>query len=505
MVAVRRTAAFFIAILVLLLASLPQAQGTPPATPLTLITREGRRPVPTTVLSGQELIALDDVASLFRVTVREDTLTGGVTITYMGSTIVASTDQPMASVAGRVVTLPAPAVRSGRRWLVPVEFLSRALGPIYDQRIDLRRTSRLLIVGDLRVPRVTARIDAPGPPTRATIEISPAAPVTVTVEAGRVVARIEADALDLTLPGAGGGLIDQVRSGDQANTVVVLLDGRAGPARAGTSEADNLSRVSIEVPALAAPTDTAAPVAPPPPAEAAPRALIVARPGLRTIAIDPGHGGADVGARGADGVEEKRITLEVARRLRTLIETRLGVRVILTRDDDRLVGLDERAAVANNSKADLFLSLHLNAAPAPAVAGAEVFHLRLDREGEDVRRSAETDAVSLPVLGGASRTIDVIRWDLAQARHVEASAGFAAILEEDLRAHVAMGPRPLQEAPLRVLMGANMPAALVEMAYLTNDGQEDLAQSEAYQTALSQAMYDAVLRFRAWLEERHGQ
>ena len=507
MVAVRGTAAFFIAILVLLLASLPQAQGTPPATPLTLITREGRRPVPTTVLSGQELIALDDVASLFRVTVSEDTLTGGVTITYMGQTIVASTDQPMASVAGRVVTLPAPAVRSGRRWLVPVEFLSRALAPIYDQRIDLRRTSRLLIVGDLRVPRVTARIDAPGPPTRATIEISPATPTTVTVEAGRIVTRIEADALDLTLPSAGGGLIGQVRAGDQPNTVVVLLDGRAGPARAGTSEADNLSRVSIEVPALAPATETAAPPAAPsnalpPPTEAAPPTLIVARPGLQTIVLDPGHGGADVGARGADGVEEKRITLEVARRLRALIETRLGVRVVLTRDDDREVGLDERAAVANNSKADLFLSLHLNAAPLPAVAGVEVSHLKLDREGEDVRRSAETEAVSLPVLGGASRTIDVIRWDLAQARHVEASAVFAAILEEDLRAHVAMGPRPLQEAPLRVLTGVNMPAALVEMAYLTNGNQEDLARSEAYQTALSQAMYDAVLRFRAWLEER---
>lgn len=508
MVAVRGTAAFVIAILVLLLAPMPQAQGTPPATPLLLVTREGRRPVPTTILSGQELIALDDVASLFRVSVSEDAQTGGVTITYMGRTIVASTDQPMASVSGRVVTLPAPAVRSGRRWLVPVEFLSRALAPIFDQRIDLRRTSRLLIVGDLRVPRVTARIDAPGPPTRATIEISPATPVTVTVEAGRVVARIEADALDLTLPSAGAGLVTQVRAGDQPNTLVVLLDGRAGPARAGTSEADNLSRVSIEVPALGAPADTAAPATPPPPAATEPLPppiLLTARPALQTIVIDPGHGGDDIGVRGAGGADEKRITLEVARRLRTLIETRLGVRVILTRDDDRAVGLDERAAVANNSKADLFLSLHANSSPSAAVAGVEVFHLRLDREGEDVRRSAETQAVSLPVLGGASRTIDVIRWDLAQARHVEASAVFAAILEEDLRAHVAMGPRPLQEAPLRVLSGANMPAALVEMAYLTNKDQAGKARSEAYQAMLSQAMYDAVLRFRAWLEERRGQ
>ena len=180
-------------------------RGPRPATPLTLLTREGRRPIPTIVLSGQELVALDDVAALFQVAVREDTLAGGLTITYRGRTIVVSSDQPMASVSGRVVALPSPAVRSGNRWFVPLDFLPRALGPIYDSRIELRRPSRLLIVGDLRVPRITARIDMPGPPTHATVEIAPAAPVVVTTEPGRVVVRIEADALDLSLPGGGGG------------------------------------------------------------------------------------------------------------------------------------------------------------------------------------------------------------------------------------------------------------------------------------------------------------
>jgi N-acetylmuramoyl-L-alanine amidase len=218
--------------------------------------------------------------------------------------------------------------------------------------------------------------------------------------------------------------------------------------------------------------------------------------------IDPGHGGADVGARGRRGAEEKALALDVARRLKTLLEMRLGVRVILTRDDDRAVSLDERAALANNNKADLFLSLHLNAAPTGGAAGAEVFHVRLDREGEDARRVADNDASSLPVLGGAVRTIDVIPWDLAQARHVEASAVLAVIIERELRAQVMMSGRPRQEAPLRVLTGVNMPAALVEMAYLTNAAQERLAQSEAYQSSVAQAMYNAVVGFRTYLEER---
>src|SRR5687768_8647163 len=264
--AVRGTAAIAFTLLLLLLASLPQAQGTAPPTPLTMLSRDGRRQLPTLVLSGQELIALDDVASLFQVAVREDTLAGGLTITYRGRTIVVSSDQPMASVSGRVVALPSPAVRLGNRWFVPLDFLPRALGPIYDTRIDLRRPSRLLVVGDLRVPRVTARVDIPGPPTRAAIEIAPAAPVVVTTEPGRLVLRIEADALDVTLPAGSGGLIDAIRTGDQPNTVVVLLNERSGPARAVSADANGNTRITIEVPGIAPPSETTTALPPAAPA-----------------------------------------------------------------------------------------------------------------------------------------------------------------------------------------------------------------------------------------------
>jgi N-acetylmuramoyl-L-alanine amidase len=493
----RGTSASSFALLVFLLAALLQAQGTPPSTPLTLISREGRRTVPTTLLSGQELIALDDVAALFQVAVREDTLTGGMTVTYRGRTIVVSADQPMASVNGRVVTLPSPMVRSGRRWLAPVEFLPRALGPIYDQRIDLRRQSRLLIVGDVRVPRVTARIDAAGPPTRATIEIAPPVPVSSTVENGRVSLRIDADGLDIGLPASGSGLIEQIRAGDQANSVVVVLAPSASTARAAVNTADPaVTRVAVEVAATAAPPqDVTAPPRPAAPSsEGAPP--VVARTGVQTIVIDPGHGGEEIGSRGPSGTEEKQLTLDVARRLRGLVETRLGLHVVLTREDDKAVPLDQRTSTANNNKADLFISLHANAAHSPRVSGAEVYHLRLGREEEQVRREAEAGSLTLPVLGGGTRTIDVVRWDLAQARHVEASATFASLLGGALKEHVPIGPRAVQQAPLRVLEGADMPAALVEMAYLSNPDQEKLAGSEEFKNSIAQALYDAIVRFR---------
>ena len=493
--------------LVLALAQLPQAQGTPPAAPLTLLSRDGRRAVPTTMLSGQELIALDDVASLFQVTVGEDALAGGITVSYRGRTVVASLDQPMASVNGRIIALPSPVVRSGRRAFVSIEFLSRALAPIYDQPVELRRASRLLIVGELRVPRVTARIDTPGPPTRATVDITPAAPVTPVIDGGRVILRVEADALDVATTGTiGGGLIEQVRAGDQPNTIALVLAPAAGVARAAVATADGAARVTIEVPAAAPPAgDTSAVPAPTPPTTppvpAAP--LPPPRAALQTIILDPGHGGDDVGVRGAGGTEEQQVTLDVARRLRGLIETRLGLRVVMTREDDRALDVDARAAVANNSKGDLFLSLHANGAPSPAMAGAEVIYLKLD---DASALGGGIDGPELPVLGGGTRRIDVVRWDLAQARHLESSGALAGMLDEEMRRRkVVMSARGITRAPMRVLTAANMPAVLVEMAYLTNAAQESQSAGNGFRNGVAEALFDAIVRFRVYAEARRGQ
>jgi N-acetylmuramoyl-L-alanine amidase len=500
-----RTAALSVIAVVLVLVCGPHAQGTAPPSPLTLIAREGRRPVATTVLNGQEFIGLDDLASLFMLAVREDALAGGVTVTYKGRTVVASSDQPMASINGRVVTLPAPIARAGRRLLVPLDFIPRAIAPIYDSPIELRRASRLLIVGNVRVPRVAIRLEAAGPPTRLTLDVVPPLVVTTASDAGRVLVRVDADALDLATMPAGAGLIDQIRTGDQTTTIAIALNARAGMPRISTVTTNESARVLVEVP-LAAPQETAAPTPAPPPAPVptppeAPAPLLGTRTAkLQTMVVDAGHGGEDNGVRGPKGTLEKQVTLEAARRLKTLVESRLGVRVVMTREDDRAVSLDERDAIANNSKADLFLSLHANSSPLASVKGTEVYYLRLDRAGEEARRNAAATELILPVVGGITRPIDIIPWDLAQASHVDASSRFASMLEEELEKRVPAGPRPLQQAPMRVLSGANMPAALVEMAYLTNADQERRVKSDDFQGAVVEAIYGAVVRFKTYLE-----
>ena len=188
-----------------------------------------------------------------------------------------------------------------------------------------------------------------------------------------------------------------------------------------------------------------------PPLRPSPRAQSSPFGGLRTIVIDAGHGGDEHGARGAQGTREKDVPLGVARRLKAAIESRLGGRVILTRDADATVGLDERAAVANNNKADVFLSLHVNASVRASAAGAEVFYLSLADYGAQAQRVAQGEGEALPVFGGGTRDIEVILWEMAQARHIEQSASFARLVEAALRERVPMSPRAIQQAPFRVL------------------------------------------------------
>jgi N-acetylmuramoyl-L-alanine amidase len=473
-------------LLALLLTSLPLAQS--PA-PIGVVSAAGRRALSTAIVNDQEYVALDDVAAFVPMTIREDRQ-GGVSITVRGKSIVAPRDRALVSVDGRVVALPAPLIRMGGRWLAPVDFLPRALGLVAEARIEYRRGSRLLVIGAVRVPRVTTRVEPAGTGTRITVEVAPPTGIMTITEADRVVVRLDADAIDFAPVTGSSPAVTQVR-GDAPATVTVSLAPSAGDVRAANSSTDTAARVVIDITAPAQAPESS--VAPPPPV--APPVLTPSKGGVQTVVLDPGHGGDDAGVRGAGGTLEKQVTLDVARRLKTVLEARLGVRVVLTRDEDRLVAPDERTATANNAKGDLFVSLHMSSSPAAATTGAAVYFMRLDREGEETRREAGAQALALPVLGGGTRVIETIRWDLAQARHVDNSGRLANLLAAALEGHVPTTPQPVQSAPLRVLAGLNMPAVLFEMGYLTNAGQEKSLTGDEGRTLVVQAIYDAVNRF----------
>jgi N-acetylmuramoyl-L-alanine amidase len=248
------------------------------------------------------------------------------------------------------------------------------------------------------------------------------------------------------------------------------------------------------------------PLNPPPLAvpNPAPPPVVVANPvpatGLRTVVIDPGHGGEALGTQGSRGTLEKDVTLAVSKKLKTLIEGRLGLRVFLTREDDRTLELDDRSAFANNQKADVFLSIHANAAVRPSMKGAEVYYLNVERADAEARKRADDSQAALPALGGGSRTIDFILWETAQVRHLEQSAALAHLIEGTLGSRVEMSQRAVQQAPFRVLVGANMPSVLVEMGYLSNPEQESQIAGGEFQDKIAEALYEALVKFRALVE-----
>lgn len=477
----------------------PTAQTPSSAAPYTVLSKEGRRPLAARTINGQEMFALDDLARLFELSIREDAGAGSLNIIVRNQTIVLSTGQGLASVSGRLISLPAPPARDGRTWYVPVDFVSRALAPVLGAPLELRKPSRLIILGGYRMPRVAGRIEALGSLARLTLDVAPATPHTVAQEGSRLLIRFDADALDAALPATTAPeLIQNVRPAEGAGVIAVDLGPRFGTFRASDVPGGRgAGRLVIDV--MAAPTEAqpAQPAPPPPPAQELPPLLELAPSGgLRTVVIDPGHGGGEHGARGAGGALEKDITLAVARRLKAALEGRLGVRVLLTREDDRTLGLDQRAAFANNSKADIFLSLHANASFRSSASGAQIFHLSLEDYGDRAQQIARGSSETLPVVGGGTRDIEVIPWELAQARYGAESAALAQAVEAAFRDRVALSSRSVQQAPLRVLVGANMPAVLVEMGFLTNPQQEQQLTSDAFQASIVQALVDAVVTVR---------
>jgi len=499
---------------VLLVASALQAQNLKPASPYAVISREGRRMIQAVVSGEQDMLRVEDLAAVFQLSVREDRANNALTVTRGGRTVVLSLDQGLASIGGRLVSLAAPPARDGGRWVVPADFVSRALSLISDARMEVRRSSRLIVVGEAHVPRVIARLEQAGAATRVTLDLSPGAAFTVSQEPRRLLVKFDADALDPASPSvAGQGLVESVTVADPTTVVVSLAPGFGSFRASAVALEAGSSRVMVDVMPAGAPAQAAAPPAPvsqpgTPRPGPLPALAQASAPSIRTIALDPGHGGEEIGARGVNGALEKDITLDVARRLKAAIEARLGIRVLLTREDDRLVPLDDRASIANNNKADLLISIHANASPRRDARGAEVFYLSLDGLSAEARGMAEhPQGRTLPTLGGGSRDIELILWETAQARHLAESAVLAGFIEEALRKSIVMSPRALQQASLRVLVGANMPAVLVEIGFVSSPDQEAQLITDVYKNRVVQSMYDAIVRYRARLtgtrQERH--
>lgn len=220
--------------------------------------------------------------------------------------------------------------------------------------------------------------------------------------------------------------------------------------------------------------------------------------GLRVakIVIDPGHGGHDPGAI-SNGVTESELVLDIALRLETLLEQTPGVEVVLTRRTNEFIPLEERTAIANREHADLFLSIHANSHRQPAVRGIETYFLNFATNPDAEAVAARENAASVQTMG----TLPAIVKAIALNNKLEESREFATVLQQSLTRRLRTqtgGSKDLgvKQAPFVVLIGAQMPSVLTEIAFLTNKTDASLLKQPAQRQLIAQALRDAIVRYQ---------
>jgi N-acetylmuramoyl-L-alanine amidase len=214
------------------------------------------------------------------------------------------------------------------------------------------------------------------------------------------------------------------------------------------------------------------------------------------IVIDPGHGGHDTGTIGPEGLEEKDLVLDVGRRLGKLLETRLGSEVVYTRKDDTFIPLETRTAIANQARADLFVSIHANSSSDPDARGVETYYLNFTSSPEALEVAARENAVSEKSIYELQ---DLVK-KITLKDKIEESREFAGDVQQSLHSGLAVKSpairdRGVKKAPFIVLIGANMPSILAEISFVSNPTDEHRLATSEYRQRIAESLYRGIAKY----------
>jgi N-acetylmuramoyl-L-alanine amidase len=218
------------------------------------------------------------------------------------------------------------------------------------------------------------------------------------------------------------------------------------------------------------------------------------------VVIDPGHGGKDPGAIGPSGLMEKDVVLDIAKRLRTLLQQEPAQRATLTRDTDAFIPLEERTAIANAKGADLFVSVHANAAERAEAQGVETYFLDTATDEQAMRTAARENATTPGRMGD----LPLILRDLLLTSKRNESSLLAGSVQRAL-VQVPSGARNgrdlgVKHAPFYVLMGAEMPSILVETAFISNPAEERRLADSQYRGEVARALLAGIKEYMATMQ-----
>lgn len=227
--------------------------------------------------------------------------------------------------------------------------------------------------------------------------------------------------------------------------------------------------------------------------------------GVRKIIIDPGHGGSDPGAPGyTNDLWEKEVVLKMAHKLAGILKTRLNCSVLLTRDEDKKLTLEERTAIANTKRGDLFISLHCNAAKNKDLKGIETYFLNLATDKQAIAVAARENATSEKNISD----LDYILSDLMKNAKIEESTRLANIVHQHLikgikKKYSDINDLGVKQAPFYVLLGARMPSILIETSFISNKIEAERLMDDAYQKAICESIADGVEKYIETTNPKH--
>ncbi|HKA36196.1 MAG TPA: N-acetylmuramoyl-L-alanine amidase [Thermoanaerobaculia bacterium] len=428
-----------------------------------------------------------------------DVNTGVLTLTVAGHQVVIGAGTTQVPVDQRILAISRPARIVSGALYAPPDFLEKVLFPLVGATgaYDAARKTWVLAEGTAPITLDVAVVHVE-PTTQIVIRQSGAARFVPTVtETGFQVAW---PGQKIVPPFPERRYDDPLVSAIRFSGGVASIEFREKGSTARAYPLSSPDRVVVEIgrPASSRPPIVAAPAPEPP-----------ARPTL-TIVIDPGHGGTETGAVGPGGTQEKDVTLAIAKRLAATLPKAFPCRAILTRDSDVAIPLDDRTGLANRERADLFLSIHANSSRTAGARGSETYYLSLeasDKLSQEVASQENQQGASVgatPAAGSAPERnpdLDFVLWDLAQSAHLKESSELAESIQQELNALSGTGNRGIKQAPFRVLVGATMPAVLVETAFISNPEEEKKLGTPAFEQSVADAVSRAAAKF---FEKRKG-
>ncbi len=228
---------------------------------------------------------------------------------------------------------------------------------------------------------------------------------------------------------------------------------------------------------------------------------------VKTVIIDPGHGGRDIGARSKKfGIREKDITLKIARRLKGILEAN-GIDAVLTRGSDRFISLEDRCVIANEKHSDIFISIHANASRRGRVKGFECFYLTGAIDDNERAANAAMDEpcrIEGASRAGRSKELEITLWDMVLAENRLESQELARRILAAVKEDLPMKDRGMKPARFHVLRETRMPSVLVEVGFLTNRLDAAKMKAPDYVDRISQVLADGILAFKGEFERTNG-